>query len=323
MAMPRWAKGAATATASIAWCGWQLRSASAWAAANQPLAVPSGWAALLVRGALVALMVWCVMSLTTRLIAARLEPADPRAVFVAALLAALGVVFGVGWNAILADAPAAFLAGGLASWALLDAARVWFGSPTAPMATMRMSAWLCALGAAALQPVWLGVLLLASATVGWRWWRGNLRPDWVPAVAAATIATAALEIIAWQSHTDGPLRMATHAWRHVGVRSSLLPLLSAVGQSLPALLLACAVVGWGALAVTKRQRSAALAVLLVVAPSLLWRHGSSAVAPMLLVIAVLAALGVHALVAGIRFAPGRVVAATALAVVLLVPAFVL
>lgn len=321
--MPRWAKGAATAVASIGWCGWQLRSPAAWAAANQPLAVPAGWAALLARGALVALIVWCVMSLTTRLIAARLEPADPRAVFVASLLAAVSLVFGVGWNAVVADAPVALLAAGLASWALLDAARVWFGSPTAPMATMRMSAWLCALGAAALQPVWGGLFVLASATVVWRWWRGKLRVDWIAAVAAATIATAALEIIAWQSHSEGPLRLAAHAWRHVGVRHSLLPLLSAIGQSLPALLLACALVGWGALAVAKRQRSAALAVLLVVAPALLWRHGSSAAAPLLMMIAVLAALGVHALVAGIRFAPGRVVAATALAVVLLVPAFVL
>ncbi|MBP9084468.1 MAG: hypothetical protein KBG15_00055 [Kofleriaceae bacterium] len=318
--MSRWSNGAATVTISCCWFFWQLRSAATLAAARAALLTPQGWSAMVLRGILVGFIVWCVISLTTTLVLARKADVDVRTVFVTALVAALTLVFDSGWNALIAAEPAALLATALAGWALADTARVWFA---ASVTTVRMSAWLCGLAAVALQPVWLGVWLAASATLMWRWWRGNTRPEWIPAVAAATIALLVVEVVAWQTQGTGLLAMMVHAWRQWAMRSHAWPLLAAVGTSLSALMLASAIVGVAALAMVRGARFTALAALAIMSPPLFWLHGGSAATPIVFGIAILAAVGVHQIVAGIRFAPGRAIVAAALGVVLVVPAFVL
>ena len=273
----------------------------------------------MVRGILVGFIVWCVISMTTTLVLARNENTDARTVFVTAVVAALALVFDSGWNSLVASAPVALLATALAGWTLADTARVWFASL---VTTVRMSAWLCGLAAVMLQPVWLGVWLVASATLIWRWWRGNTRPEWVSAVAAAVIALMVVEFVAWQTHGAGPSAMVVHTWRQWSLRSHPWPVLAAVGNSLSAMMLACAVVGVGALALMRGVRVAALVALVMMSPPLLWRHGATAATPVVVGIAVFAAVGIHQLVAGIRFAPGRVIVAAALGFVLIVPAFV-
>ncbi len=320
MAMSRWSKGAATVTISLCWCLWQLRSAATLIAARTSLLGPHGWSAWLLRGILVGFIVWCVMSLTSTLVLARDSNADVRAVFVTALVAASALVFDSGWNSLIAIEPAALLATALASWTLADTARVWFASS---ITTVRMSAWLCGLAAVALQPVWVGVWVAASATLIWRWWRGNTRPEWIPAVAAATIALLVVELIAWQTGAHGPLALMAHTWRHWSMRSQPGLLLVAVGHSLSALIIACALVGIGALALVRGLRFTALAALAVMSPPLLWRHGGAAAAPIVVGITILAALGIHRIVAGISFAPGRLIVAAALGILLVVPAFVM
>lgn len=320
MAMSRWSKGAATVAISLCWCLWQLRSAATLMVARGALLVPQGWAALVLRGILVGFIVWCVISLTTTLVLARNENADARTVFVTAVVAALALVFDSGWNGLIATAPVALLATALAGWTLTDTARVWFVSS---VTTVRMSAWICGLAAAMLQPVWLGVWLVASATLIWRWWRGNTRPEWIPAVAAATIAIVVVELVAWQTHGTGPSAMMVHTWRQWSLRSHPGPVLAAVAHSLSAMMVACAVVGVGALALMRGVRGTALVALAIMSPPLLWRHGATAATPVVVGIAVLAAVGIHQIVAGIRFVPGRAIVAAALGFVLTVPAFVI
>lgn len=320
MPMSRWPKGAATVAISVLWCLWQLRSAATLVAARAALVGPQGWSAFVLRGILVGFIVWCVVALTTTLLLAHNEHADARTVFVASVVAALALVFDSGWNALIADAPAALVATALAGWTSADTARVCF-APS--VTTVRMSAWLCGLAAVALQPVWLGVWLIASATLVWRWWRGDTRPEWIPAVAAATIAWLVIELVAWQSQGNGPFALAVQTWRQWSMRSQPTLLLTAVGHSLPALMVACALVGVGTLAAVRGARYTALAALTIMIPPLLWRHGGSAATPMVFGIAIIAAVGVHRIVAGIRFAPGRVIVAAVFGVLLIVPAFVM
>jgi hypothetical protein len=320
MPMSRWSKGTAAITLSGLWCLWQLRSAATLLAAKSSLVGPQGWSAFVLRGILVGFIIWCVVSLTTTLLLAHNDQADGRTVFVVAVVAALALVFDSGWNALIADSPAALLATALAGWSSADTARVWFAPA---VTTVRMSAWLCGLAAVALQPVWLGVWLIASATLVWRWWRGNTRPEWIPAVAAATIAVLVMELVAWQTQGYGPLALAVQTWRQWSIRTHPASLLTAVGQSLPALMVACALVGIGTLATVRGARRTALAALAIMIPPLVWRHGGSAATPVVFGISVIAAVGVHQMVAGIRFAPGRMIVAAVFGVLLLVPAFVM
>jgi hypothetical protein len=312
-------QGLIAAGLAFGWVAWQWRSPSSWHQMSEPIYGPSGPVAVITRCACVAFFAWFFMSCIRRLLAA-IDVAAPNHVMLTMIAATVTAVliFDSSWNAVVAQSPTVLIAAALASWVCDELARVvLIGS--VEVVPLRASAVFCAVFAVALQPAFVGLAMIVIATTIWRWWRNQTVPTWMPAAAASAIALVVIELIAWRCHTPGPSEHSVATWRQVSLRVQGLTMFKAWVVNFSALTIAVAVVGCSSLLVRKRMASCAAAIIFVASPALLFRTGSSGA--VLCVVTVFAAsVGVLQLVRNIRFELARLIVASLVGALMILPA---